>query len=629
MTATLAAFAILGLALAAGFAWYERSHPTARMLALVATLAALAALGRVAFAPLPNVKPTTDIVLLAGYVLGGAPGFAVGAVGALASNLFFGQGPWTPWQMAAWGMVGVGGALLARAAPRPLGRWPLALACGLAGFAFGAVMNVSLWLTYTGERSLAALGVVFAGSFPFDAAHALGNVLFCLAFGPALVAALRRFKTRLEVTWRPLPTELAGLVVLGVLGAALWSLAAAPAARAGAPAASVRWLERAQNADGGFGGAPGQASTPMYTGWAALGLAAVGRNPADVRRGRRSALDYVRATARGGDVGEIERTLLVAGAAGASPRAFGGTDLVAALPRARRADGSFASRVNTTSFAVLALRAAGRSRRDRAVRAAAAWIARQANADGGFNFDSRGGPSGVDDTGAAIQALVAAGGRGSAVVRRATAFLVARQGRDGGFPLQPGGPSNAQSTAWAIQGLLAAGRDPARVRRGGGRSPVAYLRSLVGPSGAVRYSRASRQTPVWVTAQAITALAGKPFPLARVPRRSRAVGRAAPRPRARPASPTLPPRRDGGAPGTGTRAPVGTASARAGAAEHGVPRPATRRGGDEGAGRRLRSGVRARRALTAALAAPTQAELERRAATLGWAAGVVALALGA
>ncbi len=112
MTWQLASFAVLGLALAAGFAWYERAHPSAKVLALVATLAALAALGRMAFAPLPNVKPTTDIVLLSGYVLGGAPGFVVGAVAALASNFFFGQGPYTPWQMVAWGAVGLFGALL-------------------------------------------------------------------------------------------------------------------------------------------------------------------------------------------------------------------------------------------------------------------------------------------------------------------------------------------------------------------------------------------------------------------------------------------------------------------------------------------------------------------------------------
>jgi len=97
MTWQLGSFALLALALAGGFAWYERSHPSSKVLALVATLAALAALGRIAFAPLPNVKPTTDIVLLSGFALGGAPGFAVGAVAALGSNLVFGQGPWTPW----------------------------------------------------------------------------------------------------------------------------------------------------------------------------------------------------------------------------------------------------------------------------------------------------------------------------------------------------------------------------------------------------------------------------------------------------------------------------------------------------------------------------------------------------
>jgi energy-coupling factor transport system substrate-specific component len=96
MSWPLASFAVLALALAAGFGWYECARPSAKLLALVATLAALAALGRVAFAPIPSIEPTTEIVLLAGYTLGGAPGFVVGAVTALASNVFFGQGPFTP-----------------------------------------------------------------------------------------------------------------------------------------------------------------------------------------------------------------------------------------------------------------------------------------------------------------------------------------------------------------------------------------------------------------------------------------------------------------------------------------------------------------------------------------------------
>ena len=80
MTWQLSTFALLVLALAAGFAWYERERPPARVLALVAAMAALAVVGRLAFAAIPNVKPTTDIVLFAGYALGAVPGFAVGAV---------------------------------------------------------------------------------------------------------------------------------------------------------------------------------------------------------------------------------------------------------------------------------------------------------------------------------------------------------------------------------------------------------------------------------------------------------------------------------------------------------------------------------------------------------------------
>jgi len=214
-----------------------------------------------------------------------------------------------------------------------------------------------------------------------------------------------------------------------------------------------------------------------------------------------------------GDLGERSRTILALRAAGVSPARLGGRNLVAELLRGRERDGSFAGLVNTTAFAVLALRAAGRHPGDRVVRRAAAFLRGQANRDGGFNFAGRGGPSGADDTAAAVQALAAAGQRRARVVRRAAAWLARHQNADGGFGLQ-GGASNAQSTAWAVQGLIAAGRRPARLHRRGARSPLAYLRSLIAPSGAVRYSRTSAQTPVWVTAQALTALAGKTLPVA-------------------------------------------------------------------------------------------------------------------
>ncbi len=129
---------------------------------------------------------------------------------------------------------------------------------------------------------------------------------------------------------------------------------------------------------------------------------------------------------------------------------------------------------------------------------------RAQNSDGGFSFAARGDPSDVDDTAAAIEALVSASAP-HAVVARAARFLAAHENRDGGFPQQPGGASNSQSTAWAVQALVAAGDATKR--------PIAYLRGRVSGSGAVQYAAGVEQTPVWVTAQALAALARVPLPV--------------------------------------------------------------------------------------------------------------------
>src|SRR4051794_15011226 len=408
----IATFAVLGAALLGGFAWYERSHPSNRVLALVATLAALAALGRVAFAPIPSVKPTLDIVLIAGFALGGAPGFAVGAIGALASNLFFGQGPWTPWQMAIWGLVGVWGAALGAATHRRIGRVPLAVACGVAGYLCGMLLDVSSWIGFGGGES-GSLAFFVARGVPFDIALAAGNVVFALAFGPALVSALERFRSRLDVTWHPAGAALGVLLAL---------LLVVPAAHAADPLARpVAYLRAAQNSDGGYraekGGAPNQLSPAG--GVRALAAARSAPDPATVRYVRSGAAS-LKAPA------DLERTILAMRAAGAPA-----DDLVGRLLGKRASDGSFAHQVNVTAFAVFALRAAGRSAHDATVRRAAAWIARQQNRDGGFSFDRRGGPSGTDDTAAALQALVAGGRpRRTGAVAKAARYLAARQNPD-------------------------------------------------------------------------------------------------------------------------------------------------------------------------------------------------------
>ena len=128
-----------------------------------AALAALAALGRDAFAAVPDVKPITAIVLVAGMAFGAAPGFATGALAALASNMLLGEGPWTPWQMLGWGLVGLLGAGFGALAGRRASPLAIALACALAAEAFNLVLDLYTW-TGTGNHTLAGFGVVLGAA---------------------------------------------------------------------------------------------------------------------------------------------------------------------------------------------------------------------------------------------------------------------------------------------------------------------------------------------------------------------------------------------------------------------------------------------------------------------------------
>ena len=135
-------------------------------------------------------------MLLSGFALGGAPGFVVGALAALASNLFFGQGPWTPWQMAALGARPAWRARCSRGEPAGGSAACRSRSCGRRGLAFGAIMDFSIWVTFTGDPSARAYVAIAGVSLPFNVAHAVGNVVFCLAFGPAFVRVLERFRRR-------------------------------------------------------------------------------------------------------------------------------------------------------------------------------------------------------------------------------------------------------------------------------------------------------------------------------------------------------------------------------------------------------------------------------------------------
>lgn len=181
--------------LAVGVVALERSGDGPKELALVATLGAAAAAGRVLFAAIPGVQPVTVTCLVAGAALGPRAGLAVGPVAGLISNSFLGQGPWTPAQMALWGLAGLSGAALGPLCRR---RWGLAVVGFGWGFVFGWGMNV--WFLASFGPRLNPAGILLAGaqSFPFDLSHALGNTVMALVAGPALVRLLARYAARVR-----------------------------------------------------------------------------------------------------------------------------------------------------------------------------------------------------------------------------------------------------------------------------------------------------------------------------------------------------------------------------------------------------------------------------------------------
>ena len=197
--AALSLLLVAGALIAAGVAWLEAGPGSSKELVLIATLAAAAAAGRVLFAAIPNVQPVTVIAVVAGVALGPRAGATTGALAALISNFYLGQGAYTPWQMLAWGGCGLVGGVGARFLRR---RLPLALTCFALGFAYDAVMNVWEWLSFY-PHTWQAFAALWVRGISFDVAHATGNLLLALAIGPELRRLLERFARRLkaEVVW--------------------------------------------------------------------------------------------------------------------------------------------------------------------------------------------------------------------------------------------------------------------------------------------------------------------------------------------------------------------------------------------------------------------------------------------
>lgn len=179
------------LAVGLVFASFEASRPPLRQLMPTAVLAATAAAGRVLFAPIPDVKPVSAIAVIAGATLGRRSGFMVGAVAALVSNFFFGQGSWTPWQMYAWGLVGyLGGVIADRGL---LERGGVLYAWGfLSALMYGAILNGYYVLGFVRPLTWPSVLAAYAAGFPLDCVHGVATAAFLAAIWLPWGRSIRR-----------------------------------------------------------------------------------------------------------------------------------------------------------------------------------------------------------------------------------------------------------------------------------------------------------------------------------------------------------------------------------------------------------------------------------------------------
>jgi energy-coupling factor transporter ATP-binding protein EcfA2/uncharacterized membrane protein len=176
---------------------FESRKPQARELIIISVLCAIGVAGRAAFFMLPQFKPVVAIVIIAGVAFGGEAGFLVGVVTAFVSNMFFGQGPWTPWQMFAFGIIGFLAGVLFRKGLLRRGRLALSIFGGFATFLiYGGIMNPASVFMFQAKPAKEMFILAYLQGIPFDLVHAAATVFFLWVISQPMLEKLDRIKVK-------------------------------------------------------------------------------------------------------------------------------------------------------------------------------------------------------------------------------------------------------------------------------------------------------------------------------------------------------------------------------------------------------------------------------------------------
>lgn len=191
---------IVFLTVILAYFYFEKSSMGTKEIALIGGISAFASASRVLFVAIPNVQPVTFIVAISGLVFGPFEGFLVGSTTAFVSNIFLGQGPWTPWQMFSWGVVGYISGILG-SKDKKIKLELFCIICFLYGFMFDWIMDLWHVLGYIRPLNIKTIFLAYLSGLTFDVAHAAGNFVFAIVFYDKFYKILSRFKKKMIISY--------------------------------------------------------------------------------------------------------------------------------------------------------------------------------------------------------------------------------------------------------------------------------------------------------------------------------------------------------------------------------------------------------------------------------------------
>lgn len=179
---------------------FEKKKPTARELVIISVVCAIAVASRIVFAAIPQFKPVVAIIIISGICFGAEKGFLIGAITAFVSNIYFSQGPWTPWQMLAFGAMGLLSGIIFHKGWIAKNKISISVFGGVATIViYGGLVNLSSVFLYQPNPTLSGIISTYAMGFPFDLIHAVSTAFFLWFIAEPMIEKLERIKTKYDI----------------------------------------------------------------------------------------------------------------------------------------------------------------------------------------------------------------------------------------------------------------------------------------------------------------------------------------------------------------------------------------------------------------------------------------------